>query len=123
MERIEALPVKSMEQFAQISYSGRFQEYIKTEDFSADNMDAPAVSPGLGAIDVPLQFVQAENDAVCPVNMNRRLMREIGDAVSLYTEIPGIDHEYFFWAVTSDEFFEIMQDQLEYIKISDIESV
>jgi len=71
-------------------------------------MDAPAVLPGLGAIDVPLQFVQAENDAICPVDRNRRLMREIGDAVSLYTEIPDIDHEFFFWAVTSDEFFEIM---------------
>ena len=110
MERIEALPVKSMEQFAQISYSGRFQEYIKTEDFGPDNMDAPAVSPGLGAIDVPLQFVVAENDEICPVDKNRRLMREIGDAVSLYTEIPDIDHNWFFFAVAGDEFFELMQE-------------
>ena len=50
-------------------------------------------------------------------------MDEIGDAVNLYTEVPDIDHEWFYWAVTSDDFYELMLHQLEYIKFSDIEAV
>ena len=41
MEKIEAMPLKAMEIFTQISMTGRFQEYIK--DFSAENQEAPLV--------------------------------------------------------------------------------
>ena len=71
--------MKSMKQFAQVQIANRLQEYVP--DFKEGNTEGAPVTPGLGSITHPIQFVQATEDESCPAKYTDRLRDRIGDAV------------------------------------------
>ena len=68
-------------------------------------------------------MVQGVKDTTCKNDKSRKLEREIGHAVSMYTEMEEWSHMEFVSEITSDEYYEMLSDQLEYVRISRTETV
>ena len=81
------------------------------------------MTPGLGAIDVPILMVQGNKDTTCLNKNTRRLADEIGDKVIRFTEKPEWSHMEFITEIANPEYFEMLVEQLEYVKISQMEAV
>jgi len=66
-------------------------------------------------------MVQGFKDTTCKNDKTRKLQEEIGHAVSKYTEMEEWTHMEFVSEITSDEYYEMLKEQLEYIRISQTE--